>query len=101
MSQLHHSYHATYELSVERSGGGCLLIYEPYRQPSVRIPLHEFVSAEDANAAAKRFPELLQHAELQGYSLNGPSFVHSSGRSVHVSFAFEPGMTLNRFRELL
>ncbi|GAB2693897.1 hypothetical protein ACFQWB_02755 [Paenibacillus thermoaerophilus] len=101
MNPLYHSYHSSYELTVCKSAGGYMLQFESYRQPGAPISLHEFAREEDAAAAAKRFPELYQQAELQGYTLKGPFFVHSTGKSVHVSFVFEPGMTLNRFRELL
>jgi len=101
LTPLFHSYHHHYEIMVEETPERQFhVIYTPYAG-SKPVVLQAYTAAADAEAAARRFPAYLQLAELKGYRLEDKYFVHSSGRSVHVSFAMDPRMTREKFRAIL
>ncbi|PYI55790.1 hypothetical protein [Paenibacillus flagellatus] len=101
MGNVYHAFDHEYELYVEEHTGGryhvVLNVYAE-REPVV---LHAYSAKEEAIAAAQTFPKLYRIAQQRGFRLDGQYFEHPDGRSVHVSFAMEPGTTTDRFMKVL
>ncbi|RKN84217.1 hypothetical protein [Paenibacillus ginsengarvi] len=101
MGNVYHTFDHRYELYVEEASNRryhvVINLYSE-RQPVV---LHAYSGKEEAIAAAQTFPKLYRIAEQKGFILDGQSFEHPDGRSVHVSFAMEPGTTPDQFMKVL
>lgn len=101
MGNVYHTFDHQYELYVEETAHKryhvVINIYAE-REP---IVLHAYSSKEEAIAVAQTFPKLYRIAQQRGFELSGQYFEHPDGRSVHVSFATEPGTTPDRFMKVL
>ncbi|MEI7027276.1 hypothetical protein [Paenibacillus sp. y28] len=100
MKEIYHAYQHGYELYVKSGGNGFHVVHVPFASSRGETVLHVFPTAVEAVAAAKRFPELEQTARIRGFVLEGGRFAHSDGRSVDVSFAMDPRLTVEQFRAL-
>jgi hypothetical protein len=100
MGNVFHAYDHDYEIYVEQIGNMYHVVKKSYTAASP-VVLHAYAGKEEAIASARIFPKLHRIAVQRGYQLDGQFFRHSDGRSVHVSFAMEPGMSADRFMKLL
>lgn len=101
MARLFHAFHHDYEIHVEQTAEPRFnVVMTPYanRKP---IVLHAYATAAEAEAAARKFPACYQTAAVKGFALQDKYFVNGSGKSVHISFAMDLGLTLERFRSVL
>ncbi|MDF2721403.1 MAG: hypothetical protein K0Q59_1078 [Paenibacillus sp.] len=101
MGNVYHTFDLHYELYVEETASMRYYVtMNVYSQPAP-VVLHAYSSKEQAIAAAQLFPKLYRTAQQKGFVLSGQYFEHSSGKSVHVSFAMEPGTTPDKFMKIL
>lgn len=101
MGNVFHAFDHQYELYVEETASKRYYVtINLYSQPAP-IVLHAYSSKEEAIAAAHSFPKLYRTAQQRGFNLSGQYFEHPSGKSVHVSFAMEPGTTPDKFMKVL
>lgn len=99
---IYHSFHNQYEIIVRKSAqGSYLVVYLPYAPDGQETVLHAYPREEEAIRGAKLFPERYQHALLRGYVLENQSLLHSSGKSIHLSFAMDLSISSERFRVIL
>lgn len=101
MGNVFHAFDHDFELYVEESAMRRYhLVLKWYNDNSPAV-LHAYSSKDEAISAARMFPKLLRTAQQKGYRLAGQYFEHPSGRSVHISFAVEPGMSQDKFMKVL
>ncbi|GAA3404406.1 hypothetical protein ACFFNY_26720 [Paenibacillus hodogayensis] len=101
MGNVFHAFDHRYELYVEETAARRYhVVINLYAEPEP-IVLHAYPNKEEAIGVAQTFPKLYRIAQQKGYELAGQYFEHPDGRSVHVSFAMEPGTTPDRFMKVL
>ncbi|MEF3301544.1 hypothetical protein [Paenibacillus sp. GYB003] len=101
MGNVYHTFDHRYELYVEETAGGRYHVVINLYSEREPIVLHAYAGKTEAIAAAQSFPKLYRIAEQRGFELAGQYFEHPDGKSVHVSFAMEPGTTPDRFMKVL
>lgn len=101
MGNVYHAFDYGYELYVEEGPAQRYhVVIHEYKEGGP-VVLHAYPDKETAIAAAKSFPKLYRTAMQRGFRLKGQYFEHPSGKSVHVSFAMEPGTTTDQFMKVL
>lgn len=101
MGNVFHAFDHQYELYVEETAARRYHVIINIYSEAEPIVLHAYPIKEDAIAAAQTFPKLYRTAQQRGFRLAGQYFEHADGRSVHVSFAMEPGTTPDKFMKVL
>lgn len=101
MGNVFHAFDHRYELYVEETAAlRYHVVIQLYAMPEP-IVLHAYSNKAEAIAVAQSFPKLYRIAQQKGFELAGQYFEHPDGRSVHVSFATEPGATPDQFMKVL
>lgn len=101
MGNVYHAFDHQYELYVEETGQRGYHVTIKLYAGTRPIVLHAYTDKQAAINAAQTFPKLYRTAQQRGFLLEGQYFEHPDGRSVHVSFAMEPGMTPDQFMKVL
>lgn len=101
MGNVYHAFDLDYELYVEESSAQKYYVVMKVYAEEQPVVLHAYSTKVEAIAAAQAFPKLYRTARLKGFELNGQYFEHPSGKSVHVSFAMEPGASPDKFMKIL
>jgi len=102
LERVYRSNHHQYDMEVHKTADDSYLVVKvgPINVGNGHI-LTRRESKEDAIRAAEQFPKMYAIAQQEGFGLNDEDFVHSDGRKVWISYAFDIDRSEDNFRRLL